>query len=239
MSAAAKDALSSVSTATLTSQLLKRGFRNTFMAGLMPHRPDLRMVGRAFTLRYAPAREDRAGFQVDYDNTTNVQRLAVEAIGEGQVLVIDARQDVRSASFGEILATRISVRGAAGLVTDGCLRDAPAFQKIEIPSYSRGAHATTSSVLHFPVEMNVTIGCAGVLVEPYDVIVGDAEGVVVIPREIANEVAEGAIEQETLEAFSLERVRNGESIVDVYPLAPHRRAEYQAWLAERRAEGGK
>ncbi len=228
LSEEAKERLKQVSTATLTSQLLKRGFRNTFLFGLNPLRPDLRMVGYAFTLRYVPAREDMS-MQVDYDNTTNVQRLAVEAIGPEEVLVIDARGDVRAASFGHIIATRIMQRGAAGLVTDGALRDTPAFRHLNLPAYIKAPHATTSSVAHHPVEMNVPIGCAGVLVMPGDVIVGDAEGVVAIPAAVAGEVAHAAYEQEVLEAFVLQKVEAGASIRGVYPPDENTLAEFERW----------
>ena len=183
-----------VSTASLTTQLLKRGFRNTFIAGLTPLRPDLRMVGYAFTLRYIPARED-FDMAVDYDNTRNVQRLAVEAIEAGQVLVIDARGDIRAASFGHIIATRIQQRGAAGFVTDGGLRDTPEFRSLDLPTYIKAPHATTSSTIHHPTDMNLPIGCGGVAVVPGDVVVGDAEGVVIIPAQVAEEVAHDTYEQ--------------------------------------------
>lgn len=224
----AREKLRRVSTATLTSQLLRRGFRHTFITGLTPLRPDLRMVGYAFTLRYVPARED-VGFDVDYDNKTNVQRLAVEAVGPDDVLVIDARSEVRAASFGHIIATRIMKRGAAGLVTDGGLRDSPRFHSLDLPAYFRAAHATTSSVAHHPVDMNVPIGCGGVLVMPGDVVVGDAEGVVVIPAAVSEEVAHDAVEQERMEQYILERIRAGDGICGVYPLDREHRAEYEAW----------
>jgi regulator of RNase E activity RraA len=223
--------LRQTSTATLTSQLLKRGFRNTFLGGLQALRPDLRMVGYAFTLRYAPARED-VGFEVEYDNETNVQRLAVEAIGEEDVLVIDARGDTRAASFGHILATRIKKRGAAGMVSDGALRDTPAFREMEFPTYIKAPHATTSSVIHHPVDMNVPVGCGGVLVMPGDVVVGDAEGVVVIPAQVAESVAQDAFEQERLEGFVLSRVEAGASIKGVYPPDERTRAEYAEWIRQ-------
>jgi regulator of RNase E activity RraA len=221
-------ALRQVSTATLTSQLLRRGFRNTFLFGLQAQRPDLRMAGRALTLRYVPSREDLA-FSVDYDNRTNVQRLAVESAGPGQVLVIDARGSLAAASFGHIIATRIAKRGAAGVVTDGPLRDRPSFADLALPSYCAGSHATTSSVAHHPADMNVPIACAGVLIMPGDLIVGDSEGVVAIPSAIAEEVAGSAREQEEVERFALELVESGQSIVDLYPLAEHRRPEFESW----------
>lgn len=205
-----------VSTATLTTQLIKHGYRNTFFAGLFALRPDLRMVGTATTLRYVPAREDM-DMGVDFDNDHNVQRLAVEAIEQGQVLVIDARQDTRAASLGHILATRMMRRGAAGLVTDGALRDTPSFGALQLPVYCRGAHAVTSSTVHHPVERDVPIGCAGVLVMPGDVMVGDAEGVVVIPSAVCDDVAQAAYEQERLEEFITQKVDQGASIRGVYP----------------------
>jgi regulator of RNase E activity RraA len=216
LSDATKQQLNAVSTATLTSQLLKRGFRNTFVSGCVPLCPHLRLLGYAFTLRYAPARED-LDVQVDFDNDTNVQRLAVEAIGQDEVLVIDARGELRAASFGHILMTRIKIRGAAGLVTDGALRDTPAIARLELPSYCRGAHATTSAVIHHPADMNVPIGCGGVLVMPGDVVVGDAEGVVIIPRAHAEDIAAAAYAQERLEEFVTGKVAGGAGIRGLYP----------------------
>lgn len=227
------DGLRRVSTATLTSQLLRRGYRNAFIQDLMPTRPDLRMVGYAFTLRYVPTRED-VGFHVAFDNETNLQRIAVESVEAGDVLVIDARGARGAAALGDILATRIARRGAAGIVTDGCFRDTPGFGALDLPTYSRGAHASASSILHHPADLNVPIGCGGVLVMPGDVLVGDAEGVVVLPSALAEEVAHDAVEQELVEEFALERVRDGESIRDVYPLAASRRSEYDAWRQRRR-----
>lgn len=227
-----KRLLRSVSTATLTSQLLNRGFRNTFIPGLKPTRPTLRMVGYAFTLRYVPTRED-IGFEVDYDNSKNVQRLAIEAIEPDDVLVIDARGEVAAASLGHILATRIKARGGVGLVTDGALRDSPAFDGLDLPVYYRAPHATTSSVLHHPVDMGVPIGCGGVLVMPGDVVVGDAEGVVIIPAHLAEEVARDAYEQDVKEEFILEQVQKGADIVDLYPMQEVHRPAFEAWRAER------
>jgi regulator of RNase E activity RraA len=224
--------LKRTSTATITSQLLLLGLRNTFIAGLTPLRPDLRMAGYAFTLRYVPSRED-IGIEVHYDNETNVQRIAIETIGPEHVLVIDARGETRSASLGHILATRMVERGARGLVTDGALRDSHMFARLDLPTYTCGAHATTSSVMHHPVDINVPIGCGGVLVMPGDVVVGDPEGVVVIPAALADEVAEAALEQEEYEAFVLMRVREGASIKGLYPGDEASRAEFEAWRAGR------
>ena len=220
-------ALRVVSTGTLSSQLLKRGFRNTFLGGVQAVRPDLRMVGYAFTLRYAPSRED-LDVRVEFDNLTNVQRLAVEAVGAGDVLVIDARGEIRAGSLGNILATRMKQRGAAGIVTDGALRDTNAFLKIDLPVYTRGTHAAISGVVHHPVDMNVPIGCGGVLVMPGDIVVGDPDGVIVIPRAIAEEVARAALEQDELESFILGKIESGSSIIGVYPANAETRAEFDA-----------
>lgn len=219
--------LRTVSTATLTAQLNKRGFRNTFLQGLYPLRPDLRMVGYAFTLRYVPAREDLT--DTLYDNTKNMQRVAVETVGPEEVLVIDARGDVRGATLGNILATRLKVRGAAGLVTDGALRDTPNFREIDLPAYVKAAHAATSFTIHHPLEMNVPIGCAGVLIMPGDIIVGDGEGVVAIPAQVAESVALDAYEQERMEEFIQAKVAAGASILGVYPPDERTKAEYEQW----------
>ena len=228
--------LHEVSTATLTSQLMLRGLKNTFMGGVEPLRPGQRMVGYAFTLRYAPTREDQGGGVV-YDNSKDVQRLAVEAIGQDEVLVIDARGETRAASLGHILATRLLKRGAAGIVTDGAFRDTPGFRQLDGPTYARGAHATTSSAVHHPVDMNVPIGCGGVLVVPGDVIVGDDEGVVVIPAEMAESVAHDTYEQDQLEDWILRQVEDGSSIKGLYPPDDERKAEYEKWRSDHGRSG--
>ncbi len=226
--------LNRVSVATLTSQLLKRGFRNTFVSGLRTTRPELRVVGRAFTLRYVPARED-VSFQVDYDNEVDVQRLAVEAIGPGDVLVIDARGVTSAASFGHILSTRIMMRGATGLVTDGGLRDTYRFSDLDLPVYFRAPHATTSSVAHYAADMRVPIGCGGVLVMPGDTVVGDAEGVVIIPTRLTEEIAIAATHQELVEEFALEQIRGGSRIGGLYPLSSAAEKDFQRWCDNRKS----
>jgi regulator of RNase E activity RraA len=222
--------LRQVSTATLSSQLNRRGFKQLFLQDVAPLRPDLRMAGQAFTLRYIPAREDleRGG---DFDNLTNKQRIAVESVGPGDVLVIEARGDTRAGSLGNILATRIKQRGAAGIVTDGAFRDTPAIQAIDLPTYARGRHPNISFTIHHPVAINVPIGCGGVAVLPGDVVVGDAEGVIVVPRAIAEEVARDALEQERKEAFILTKIEAGSSIIGVYPPSEATLREYEAWKA--------
>jgi 2-keto-4-pentenoate hydratase/2-oxohepta-3-ene-1,7-dioic acid hydratase in catechol pathway/regulator of RNase E activity RraA len=225
----AKHALVNVSTATLSSLLLRtHGIRNTFLKGLRPTRPDLRLLGYAFTLRYVPAREDVKPAVPD------MQKQAVESIGPEEVLVIDARQETGGGTIGDILAARVEARGGAGIVTDGCLRDSPAFAELAIPTYYQAVHAGVFGLVHHPLEMNVPVSCAGTLVIPGDVIIGDAEGAIVVPAALAEEVAHAALEQEEREAWALERVRAGESIKGVYPLTEERRSDYEAWRKKRR-----
>jgi 2-keto-4-pentenoate hydratase/2-oxohepta-3-ene-1,7-dioic acid hydratase in catechol pathway/regulator of RNase E activity RraA len=227
---AAEAALRSVSTATLTVQIARRGVRNTFVKGLRPTRPDLRLLGYAHTLRYVPLREDVR----DADTAElNAQKSAIEAIGPGEVLVIDARGEAGAGTIGDILAARALARGATGIVTDGGARDSPALAGLDIPTYFQAPHAAVLGLVHYPLESNVPIACGGVLVMPGDVIVGDAEGVVVIPAAMAEEVAHGALEQELREEWALERVQAGESVRGVYPLAREREAEFEAWRAAR------
>ena len=226
----AKAALRTVSTATLTVQIAKRGVRNTFLKGLRPTRPDLRLLGYAHTLRYVPLREDVR----DSDTAElNAQKAAIEAIGPDEVLVIDARQHPGAGTIGDILAARALARGATGIVTDGGLRDSPAFARLEIPTYFQAPHAAVLGLVHHPLESNVPIACGGTLVLPGDIIVGDAEGVIVLPAAMAEDVALAALEQEEREEWALERVQAGESIRGVFPLAAARTDEFEAWRAAR------
>ena len=226
-----RDRLTRCSTASLSSELLLDGYTNVVLEGLSPV-ASTHMVGTAFTLRYIPAREDKRQSPVDYDNRKDVQRIAVETVGSGQVLVVDARGELGAASFGYILATRLMRRGAAGLVTDGALRDYKAIAGLEIPVYARGAHAATSSVRHHAVEMNVPIACGGVAIFPGDVLVGDFDGVVVIPKAIADDISKRALARDEMEEFLHEKIDSGESIIDVYPPSRSVLAEYERYRSE-------
>jgi len=230
LSSRAEAALRKVSTATLTVQLRRHGIRNTFIARLRPTRPDLRLLGRAFTLRYVPLREDVLAADT---RELNAQKEAVETIGPGQVLVIDARGEPGAGTIGDIFALRALRRGAAGIVTDGGLRDSAAVARLDLPTYYRAPHAAVLGLLHYPLETNVPIGCGGVLVMPGDVLVGDADGVVVVPATLAETVALDALTQEEQEEFALDRVDAGESIRGIYPLGDDRRDEYERWRAAR------
>ncbi|MET7988618.1 MULTISPECIES: ribonuclease activity regulator RraA [unclassified Streptomyces] len=210
-------ALREASTATLTTQLFKLGLRNTFLAGLGRVTGDQpRMVGEAFTLRYIPAREDIDTLDV-FDDYDHPQRAAIEQVAPGQILVVDCRGQGRAASAGNILLSRLSVRGAAGLVTDGTLRDIEEISTLPLPVYAAGAAAMTNLALHHAVDMQVPVGCAGVAVYPGDVLVGDRDGVVCVPRHLVPAIARQAQEQEHLEAFLTDRVLAGAPLRGTYP----------------------
>jgi regulator of RNase E activity RraA len=207
--------LKQASTATITTQLLARGLRNTFLHGLKPLNAE-RMAGPAFTLRYIPAREDIDTLDVykDYDHP---QRRAIEQIPPGHVLVMDCRQQGRAASAGGILATRLQIRHAAGLVTDGTLRDTPEIARLALPAYAQGPSPLTNLAQHHAVDLQVPIGCAEVAVYPGDIMVGDAEGVVCVPRHLADDVAEAAVQQEELERFIAGEIAAGKPLRGTYP----------------------
>lgn len=230
LSSAARDALNRVSTATLTVQLRRRGIANTVLGGLRPARPDLRLLGYAHTLRYVALREDVRQAQAA-TGELNAQKATIEALRDDEVLVIEARDDPGAGTIGDILAMRALRRGAAGIVTDGGVRDSPSFAQLGLPTYYRAPHAAVLGLKHFPLEDDVPITCAGVLVMPGDVMVGDAEGVLVIPAALAEEVAHDALEQELREEWALERVTAGESVRTTYPIAKERLPEYDAWRA--------
>ncbi len=230
-------ALRQVSTATLTTQLMSRGLRNTFLVGLRPLNPQApRMVGTAFTLRYIPAREDLDVLGV-FADPEHPQRKAVESVGPGQVLVMDCRGQGRAASLGGILGTRLLRRGAAGVVTDGAVRDSPTFATLGLPAYSAGVSATTNLVQHHAVDLQVPIGCAEVPVYPGDVLVGDGEGVVCVPRELAAEVARDAVAQEHLEEFVQAEIEAGAALPGVYPPNEQTRERYRAWAKDHPPRG--
>ena len=234
LSDSAKAALRSVSTATLSVQLARRGISNPVIAGVRPTRPQDRLLGYAYTLRYVPLREDVR----DADKSElNAQKQAVESIGPDEVLVIDARQEPHAGTIGDILAARALARGATGIVTDGGLRDVDAVARLEIPTYYQAAHPAVLGRLHFPLESNVPVACGGALIIPGDVIVGDGDGVLVIPAAMAEDVAADALAQELREAWALERVKAGESVRGVYPLSEERREEFEAWLGQNDEHG--
>lgn len=218
-----------VSAATLTTALFKRGFRNCFVQDVRPLNPDApRMVGEAYTLRYIPAREDLDHLGV-FADTEHPQRKAVEACPPGHVMVIDSRRDARAASAGGILVSRLMQRGVAGIVTDGGFRDSPEIAAMGFAAYHSRPSAPTNLIHHHATDINVPIGCGDVPVYPGDIVVGDGEGVVVIPAHLANEIAVETFEQTAYEDFVEEKVREGRSIFGLYPANEATRAEFAAW----------
>jgi regulator of RNase E activity RraA len=220
------EALRAASTASVTSELFKRGIRHSFMTGVAPLDPTSVMVGEAVTVRYVPAREDLDTFE-SLGNPEHPQRKAVETIGPGEVLVLDARGDVRAAVLGEILVARLQARGAAGFVTDGAVRDAAGIRALGLPAFARAAHAAANITIHHAAEVNAVIGCGGIMVRPGDVLLGDADGVAILPRHLAAEVAEAAAARDRLEAYVLGRIQGGESLRGVYPPSEQTLRDYE------------
>jgi regulator of RNase E activity RraA len=229
MTPESRELLKKVSTATLTTVLFKRGLRNVFIQGIfLLNRDAPRMVGEAFTLRYIPAREDVDQLGA-FEGRGHPQREAIEACPPGNVLVMDARRDASAATGGDILMTRLMVRGVAGVVTDGGLRDSPTIEQLAWPAYCGARSAPLNLVRHHAVEANVPIGCGGVAVYPGDVLVGDAEGVVVIPARMADEVAKEGASQTEFEDWVEARVKEGRSIFGLYPPNAETKAEFEQW----------
>lgn len=235
LSTATRDKLKTVSVATLTTALFKRGLRNQFIQDVRPLNQDSGpMVGEAFTLRYIPAREDLNPISV-FQSREHPQRVAVETCPPGAVLVIDSRKDARAASAGSILASRLMVRGVAGIVTDGGFRDSPEIARLAIPAYHQRPSSPTNLTLHQAIDLNLPIGCGDVAVFPGDVVVGDGEGVVVLPAHLADELADEAVEMTVFEDFVTEEVLKGRPVIGLYPaIEDQTRLDFAAW---RKAKG--
>ena len=231
---AARTQLAEVSTATLTTCLFKRGFKNAWLQDVHPiHAAGAAMVGPAFTLRMIPAREDLDRLEA-YADPEHPQRKAIETCPPGHVLVIDSRKDARAASAGDILVARLLARGCAGIVTDGGLRDTPAIAGLGLPAYQQRPSAPTGPILHHAADLQLPIACAEVAVYPGDIMVGDAEGVVVLPAHLAAELAAEAAAMTAYEDWVAARVREGRALPGIYPATPASRAEFEAWQAGRR-----
>ena len=225
--------LQKVSIATLCTCLFKRGLRNQVIQGAVPvggaAKPT--MVGPAFTLRYMPARED-LNTLAEFANPAHPQRKAVEDCPPGAVLVFDSRKDARAASAGAILIRRLQVRGVAGVVTDGGFRDAPEIAALEIPAFHTRPSAPTNLTLHQAIDINVPLGCGDAPVFPGDIVVGDGDGVVVIPAHLAEEIAAEATGMTAFEDFVAEQVQNGRSIIGLYPATqPQTLDDFARWRA--------
>ncbi|OWY10375.1 ribonuclease activity regulator RraA [Thioclava sp. F34-6] len=225
-----RNKLMGVSVATLATALFKRGLRNQVIQGVQPLGwKGKNMVGPAFTLRYIPAREDRNGIAV-FRNADHPQRVAVETCPEGSVLVMDSRKQAMAASAGDILITRLMKRGGAGVVTDGGFRDARTIAELEIPAYHTRPSSPTNLTNNEAIAINEPIGCGDAPVFPGDVIVGDGDNVIVIPAEIADEIADEAVEMTAYEDFVVEKVKEGQTIIGLYPCTKDENREaFEAW----------
>jgi regulator of RNase E activity RraA len=233
LSDATREKLATVSVATLCTALYKRGLRNQFIQDVRPVSRARRMVGPAFTLRYIPAREDLNPISV-FQDPKHPQRDAIERCPPGAVMVIDSRRDPRAASAGSILVTRLMVRGCGGVVTDGGFRDAPEMAEMEFPIYHNRPSSPTNLTRHQAIDIDVPIGCGEAPVWPGDIVVGDGEGVVVIPAHLADEIAEEAVEMTVFEDFVTEEVQKGRSIIGLYPATEEQtKADFAAWRKAR------
>jgi 5-oxopent-3-ene-1,2,5-tricarboxylate decarboxylase/2-hydroxyhepta-2,4-diene-1,7-dioate isomerase len=223
-----KAKLESVATATLSSQMRKRGLNNVSIDGLQATRPDRRIVGLARTLRYVPNREDL--FKT-HGGGFNAQKQAIDSVNEGEILVMEARGEKGTGTVGDILALRAQVRGAAAIITDGGVRDYTAVAGLEMPTYFANPHPAVLGRRHIPWDTDITIACGGATVQPGDIIVADADGILVIPPAIAEELVEDCIQQEKEETFIFEMVKQGNSVDGLYPMNAEWQARYKEWEA--------
>ncbi len=226
--------LKKVSTATVATCLFKKGLRNQFIRNVRPlKKMTTTLVGQAYTLRYIPAREDLNPIEV-FRDPKHLQRVAVEECPKGHVLVIDSRKDSRAASAGSILVTRLMKRGASGIVTDGGFRDSAEIAELDFPSFHQSPSAPTNLTLHQAIAINEPIGCGDVAVFPGDYIIGDDDGIMVVPSHLAEEVAKECLQMTLYEEFVMEKVKGGTAIIGLYPLTnEHIKIEFEQWKRKR------
>ncbi|BCW58567.1 hypothetical protein StoSoilB20_19140 [Arthrobacter sp. StoSoilB20] len=227
-----KAKLESVATATLSSQLRKRGLNNVSIDGLQATRPDRKVVGLARTLRYVPNREDL--FKT-HGGGFNAQKRAIDSVNEGEILVMEARGEKGTGTVGDILALRAQVRGAAAIITDGGVRDYSAVADLEMPTYFANPHPAVLGRRHIPWDTDITIACGGATVQPGDIIVADSDGILVIPPAIAEELVDDSIAQEKEETFIFQMVQEGNSVDGLYPMNKEWQARFSAWQSRQGA----
>lgn len=227
-------AFKATSTATICGRLFRRGFRNVLLRNVRPLRAyETPMVGPAYTLRFIPAREDLDGFGMKPD-ANETQREAFEQTPAGHVLIMDCREETRAACCGDILVTRLMVRGGAGVVTDGGIRDSGPISRMNIPVFGAAPSPPVNRVTHHALEHGCPIACGGVAVYPGDIVVGDADGVVIVPQNIAAQIAAEAVEQEAMEAWLAKRILAGAPLAGTFPPSQETIAEYKAWAAKQK-----
>lgn len=222
-----RDKLEAAPVATLSAQLRRRGLNNVLIEGVRPIHPGRKLVGIAKTLRFVPNRED---LFAAHGSGHNAQKQAFDALREGEVMVIEARGDAGAGTLGDILATRAKAAGAAGIITDGAIRDEEGVTAVGIPVYASGAHPAVLGRRHVAWDYDLTIACGGATVQPGDVIVGDRDGVVVIPPALAEEVADDALAKEAEDAWIVQRVAEGEPLEGLFPMNETWRARYEGRL---------
>jgi 2-keto-4-pentenoate hydratase/2-oxohepta-3-ene-1,7-dioic acid hydratase in catechol pathway/regulator of RNase E activity RraA len=210
--------------ASLSAQLRKRGLNNVTIDGVRPLDPATRLVGVAKTLRFVPNRED---LFASHGGGFNAQKRVFDSVGPDEVIVIEARGETDAGTLGDVVALRARTRGAAGIVTDGGVRDRDAVAALGIPVYAGGAHPAVLGRKHVPWDADVTIACGGTTVQPGDIIVGDSDGVIVIPPGIAHEVADETIAQEREDAWVARRVAEGHPLDGLFPMNAEWRAKYE------------
>lgn len=226
------------STATISTILLRHGLRGQYVQGVHPLGGSAtRMVGPAFTLRYIPAREDLDGPEA-FQDRAHPQRVAVENCPPGHVLVMDCRRDASAASAGSILLTRLQVRGCAGVVSDAGVRDAEGCKALDMPIFCTGPSAPTNLTRHHALDVQVPIGCGSAPVFPGDIMVGDGDGVIVIPRHLADVVAEASEAMEAYEDFVLLEIKAGRPVIGTYPPDDEAKDRYAEYRAGRYTPGG-
>jgi 2-keto-4-pentenoate hydratase/2-oxohepta-3-ene-1,7-dioic acid hydratase in catechol pathway/regulator of RNase E activity RraA len=226
--------LAAAPTAALSAQLRKRGHHACFIDGVTANIAGAKVVGSARTLRFVPFREDL--FR-SHGGGYNAQKRVFDAVADGEVIVIEARGDDSSGTLGDILALRARARGAAGVVSDGGVRDFDAVAEIGLPVFSKGPHPSVLGRRHVPWESDVTIACGGATVQPGDIIVGDGDGVIVIPPGLAEEIADAALEQEAEDAWIAERVAEGHPVDGLFPMNADWRARYDDALRQAQGPG--
>ncbi|WP_431813937.1 fumarylacetoacetate hydrolase family protein [Kocuria sp. cx-455] len=221
-------------TAGLSAELRKRGLNNVVIEGVYPQRPGTTMVGTAKTLRFVPNRED---LFTSHGGGYNTQKRVFDAVGPGEVIVIEARGSAGSGTLGDILALRAQFNGAAGVVTDGGVRDYAAVEEIGLPVFAQTAHPAVLGRRHVPWDQDIAVACGNATVLPGDVIVGDDDGVIVIPRDIAEEVVDAALAKEHEDAWVAERVAEGNPVDGLFPPTGQWKEKFQQWLAENPVPG--
>ncbi|KAA0978658.1 fumarylacetoacetate hydrolase family protein [Paeniglutamicibacter gangotriensis] len=224
-----KEKLMSVATATISGALRKRGLNNVSVDGLQATKGMRKVIGTARTLRYVPGREDL--FKT-HGGGYNAQKRVIDAIGPGEILVMEARGEKGSGTLGDILAMRTQVRGAEAIITDGGVRDLDAVSALEIPTFHNGAHPAVLGRKHVPWDTDVAVGCGGTTIVPGDIVIADADGVLVIPPHLAAEIAEEVVESERQDTFVFLNVKNGNKIEGLFPMNAGWKTKYNQWVAD-------